>query len=443
MSKIAVAGPLERTLAQFEEFEAAQNVAPWLAHLRRRAIERVAELGFPTLKNEEWRYTNVSGAVELLAGPAAGAQAAPHSNGLAAKTATAEIAFTELKGHRLVFVNGKYIAGLSSQDVPAPGIECRALSEALSGHSEVVQERLGSQTDEQDDVFANLNTAFAQDGAFVRIPGGVTVEEPIILLFLAVGEADAVFHPRNLILIGAGAQAKVIEIYHGEGAQAYLTNSVTEVSVGKNAHLDHVKVEAEGPAAQHLATMKLTVARDAVSKSTCVNYGGKTVRNSVVAVTGGENCEITLNGLVVADGEQHIDNHTTVDHSLPRCASHELYAHVLSGKAHGVFNGKIFVRQDAQKTDAKQSNRSLLLSTQAQMDTKPQLEIFADDVKCTHGATVGQLDEDALFYLRSRGIEARQAQHMLVHAFANEVLSGISDPLLVELIQTQLLTKLS
>ena len=253
--------------------------------------------------------------------------------------------------------------------------------------------------------FVALNTAALEDGAFVHIPRSAVVEEPIHLLFVSTAhDGPTVSHPRTLILAGENSQATIVESYAGPAGQVYFTNAVTEVVVGENAVVDHYKVQRESVKAFHIATMQVQLARSANFSSHSIGLGGLLVRNDANAVSRRRRLECTLNGLYMASDRQLVDNHTAIDHAMPHCNSHEVYKGILDGHARGVFNGKIFVRQDAQKTDAKQTNQTLLLSNDAQINTKPQLEIFADDVQCTHGATIGQLSDDALFYLRARGI---------------------------------------
>src|SRR5439155_1493343 len=275
------------------------------------------------------------------------------------------------------------------------------------------------------------------------LPRGAVVEEPIELLYVATTPGEGtVAHPRNLIVAGVNSQATLVETYLGLEDNVYFTNAVTEIVLGENAVLDHYKVQRESTEAFHVATTQVHHDRRSNFKSLYVALGGGLVRNEVRATLDAEGCECTLNGLYLATGTQHIDNHTVIDHAQPHCASHELYKGILDGNAHGVFNGKIFVREDAQKTDAKQTNQTLLLSEDATINTKPQLEIFADDVKCTHGATVGQLSADALFYLRSRGLGLQEARSLLTFAFANDIIERIQvEPLRARLeellVQTQ------
>jgi Fe-S cluster assembly protein SufD len=368
--------------------------------LRRAARERFEELGFPTRKNEEWKYTSVARIARTPFEP---------GSGLAEPPAGID-PLPDLACHRLVFVNGRYRKELSSPD----GIETGGL-EAAAGH-------LARYANYSSHPFVALNTASLEDAAFVRIPAGKVLEKPLYLLFIAVGERT-MSNPRALILAGAGAQAHIIEAYAGQGE--YFTNAVTELALGEGAVVDHYKLQRESAGASHIATLQVHQERASVFTSHSVSLGGALVRNDINSAMAGEGCECTLNGLYLASGEQHVDNHTVLDHAKPHCASREYYRGILSGHATGVFNGKIIVRKDAQKTDAIQSNKNLLLSPDASINTKPQLEIYADDVRCTHGATVGQLDAEALFYLMSRGIGRDEARRTLTVAFASDVLDRI------------------
>jgi Fe-S cluster assembly protein SufD len=266
------------------------------------------------------------------------------------------------------------------------------------------------------------------DGAVVFIPRGKVLAEPIQLIFVSVaGGKRTMSHPRTLVVAGANSQATIVETYLSGGSEedVYFTNAVTEIALGENAVLDHTKLQRESTRAFHIAHTQVRQARSSKFSSHYIALGGELARNETRVVFDGEGSEATVNGLYLAGGVQHMDNFTVIDHASPHCASHELYKGILDGKAHGVFNGKIFVRQDAQKTDAKQTNQVLLLSEDATINTKPQLEIFADDVKCTHGATVGQLDAECIFYLRSRGIGLEEARGLLTYAFANDIISRI------------------
>jgi Fe-S cluster assembly protein SufD len=310
-------------------------------------------------------------------------------------------------------------------DLPA-GTLVLSLARALREHPGLIVSHLGRYAKFDEHAFTALNTAFFHDGAFIYVPKGVVVEKPIHLLYVSAPHArPQAVHPRNLIVAGENSQITIVESYLGRDGDTYFTNAVTEVVAGPNAVIDHYKVQREGDAAFHVATLQVHQERASNFRSHSIALGGALVRNDVNAVLAAEGCECVLNGLTMAGGRQLIDNHTRIDHAKPNCNSHELYKAVLDGKAHGVFNGKIFVHADAQKTDAKQTNQTLLLSADATIDTKPQLEIFADDVKCTHGATVGQLDDNMIFYLRSRGIGRAAARSLLTFAFANDIISRI------------------
>jgi len=269
-----------------------------------------------------------------------------------------------------------------------------------------------------------LNTALFADGAFLYVPPGDVVETPIHVMFVSTDEGrPTMAHPRVLAVIGENAKASVIESYVGPGDARYFTNAVTEIVVGENGSLDHYKIQRESLHAYHVATMQVLQKRNARFQSHSVSFGGSIVRNDIVAVLDGEGVDCTLNGLYLGDGRRVVDNHTTIDHAKPHCGSREIYKGILADHARAVFNGKIIVRPDAQKTDAKQTNKALLLSEDATINTKPQLEIFANDVKCTHGAAVGQMDDEAIFYLRARGLGLNEARNLLVHAFAGDVLN--------------------
>jgi Fe-S cluster assembly protein SufD len=425
----------ERYLSSFPN----RSESGWMRDLRKASLEKFAVQGFPSTRHEEWKYTDVRPILEL------GAQLCerPHLNGLAS-SGVAEFAIPGLHGHRLVFVNGHFAPELSDIQEMPQGVTFGSLAEHIAHDSELVQEHLNQYVVKTAPTpFVDLNTAFLQDGAFLHVPQGIEIDEPIHLLFLSKPESATESHVRNLVLIGAQARVTLVEHYASTHDAPYFTNSVTEIVVGKNARVEHTKLQMESPLAFHVASTQVQQERDVVFSSHNFDFGGRIVRNTSSAVMGGENIECTMNGLYLIAGDQHVDNHTAMDHAMPHCNSYEVYTGVLDDKARGVFNGKIFVRRDAQKTDAKQSNRNLLLSNEALVNTKPQLEIFADDVKCTHGATIGQLDEDAEFYLRARGIPKEQAHGLLVLAFASEVLEGVEDPSLRAFLENEITTRLA
>jgi Fe-S cluster assembly protein SufD len=325
----------------------------------------------------------------------------------------------------LVFVNGRYSENLSSPG-ELDGVKLGSLAEVLQMKPEIVQPHLGQYANLEEHAFNSLNTALMRDGAFVHVMKGKTAEKPIHLLFVSTAHAEpATSHPRNLIVAESQSQATIVESYVSVGPDVYLTNPVTEIILGDGAVLDHYKLQDESRRAFHVATMQYRQDRNSSLRSHSITLGGVLVRNNLTAVLDGEGAECTLNGLYLVMGEQHIDNHTRLEHAKPHCSSRELYKGILDDKSRGVFHGRILVHKGAQKTDSKQTNNNLLLSDEALINTKPQLEIYADDVKCTHGATIGQLDQDAIFYLRSRGIGEKAARSLLIYAFASEIVGRV------------------
>lgn len=422
-------------LADFETFERERPPGEpgFLRDLRRRAIARFAALGFPTLKQEEWRLTNVAPVARgRFDRPSKGHPLAPALSDLLARRSFAGAAA------RLVFVDGRFAPELSEAGSLPPGFLAISLAEALERSPEKLEPWLGRFASFEDHPFVALNTAFLSDGAYLEAPRGGVLEQPIHLVYLSSSEdgprgAQATrSFPRNLFVAGEQSQMTVVETYAGAGA--YFTSPVTELVAGPAAVVDHYKVQRESVEAYHLATFQIQGDRDANVSSHSISIGGSLVRNDVNAVLDGEGIDCTLNGLYVVEGKQFVDNHMRVTHAKPHCDSHELYKGILDGAARSVFNGLIHVVHGAQKTDAKQSNRNLLLSRDAVANSNPQLVIFADDVKCTHGSTVGQLDEDAVFYLRSRGIGADAAKSILTYAFASDIVQRIKvEPVRAEL----------
>jgi Fe-S cluster assembly protein SufD len=329
-------------------------------------------------------------------------------------------------GCQLVFVNGRFSRELSSiGDLPA-GITVTSLAEAISSTSSELQSHLGRYLNIQRDAFAALNTAFAEDGAYVHVRRGVVTKEPIYLLFVSTADKPMMTHPRNLIVVENEAEATIVEDYVSIGDAPALSNTATELFAGENAVVSHYMIEREHRQAFNISTLRIQQGRSANVSTHSVLLGGGLVRNNVHPVLAGEGGECLINGLFIGNGRQHLDNYMLVEHASPHCASRQFYNGILDDHAHGVFHGRIIVHKDAQKTDAKQTNRNLLLSDDSRIDTKPQLEIYADDVKCTHGATIGQIEENALFYLRSRGIDEISARKLLLLAFANECLDRMA-----------------
>jgi Fe-S cluster assembly protein SufD len=368
-----------------EEFT-KQSPSP-LQALRDAAFARFSELGFPTTHDEEWRFTNV-----------------------------APIVRTDFR----VVPSGCTVRFAGAQKLEASGAHfdpARVANEA--------------------NPFRALNAAFTNDPCVLRVPKGVALQEPIEIVHEVSGDGVAV-HPRILILVEANAQCTIVERYRGSGR--YLTNAVTEFVAGEGAVVDHYRVQQESIDAFHISTVEAHLGRSTNFSSHSISLGGALVRNDAGAVLS-EGTEATLNGLYIANGTQHVDNHTVIDHAKPHAASHELYKGILDGKATAVFNGRILVRKDAQKTDSKQTNKNLVLSDEAVIDTKPELQIFADDVRCTHGATIGQIDAESMFYLRSRGIGKDDARNLLIYAFAQDIADRIKVPALREELERSLFGK--
>jgi Fe-S cluster assembly protein SufD len=415
---------IESYLRSFEAFSRnGGDAAPqWARSLRLSAITRFEELGFPTSKNEDWHFTSVAPIAERDFAPLTADRGGVTVGQLAPFT------FGATDWHTLVFVNGRFNAGLSNTAGLPDGVQVLPLERAYDELPLLLEQHMGRIASMDAHTFTALNTAFINDGAVVHVAQDMEVTRPIHLLFVSdAGAVDGVAQPRNLIVLDRFAKATVIESYAtvARGAGAYFTNAVTEATVGDGATLTHLKLQRESAQAFHVGTLDVRQARDSHLVSFSFAVGAKLSRTNIYTELRGEGCGATLNGLYLGDDDQHIDHQTRIEHVEPNCYSRELYKGILDGRSHGVFNGKVFVHPAAQKTDGKQTNNTLLLSEQAQIDTKPQLEIFADDVKCTHGATVGRLDDTSLFYMKSRGINARTARELLTYAFAADVLETI------------------
>jgi Fe-S cluster assembly protein SufD len=408
------------------EKSAAGNRLAWLRNMRRDAFARFAETGIPTTHTEDWRFTNLSSLAQT--------PFRLSSNGRSSFSAKSLVRF-RIAGAacQLVFVNGRYAPELSIQGNLPDGVEISNLAAEIESQPSALESWLGQYLDTRRDPFSALNTAFLEDGAFVHIEKDVVLEAPIHLLFVSTGESGPTMtHPRNLIVAEAKSQASFIEDYvsipGAPGAEGRIfCNTATELIVGDNAVISHYMIERENTDAFNISTLRIEQGRNASVASHSVLLGGGIVRNNVHPVLNGEGGDCLINGLFAGTGRQHLDNYMLVEHAKPHCGSRQFYNGILGGCAHGVFHGRIIVHKDAQKTDAKQTNRNLLLSDEAQIDTKPQLEIYADDVKCTHGATIGQIDETALFYLRSRGIDEASARQLLLLAFASECLDRMAE----------------
>jgi Fe-S cluster assembly protein SufD len=416
---------LENYLESFAEFRerAAGRDLPWLRSLRENALARFCEAGFPTTRDEDWRFTNIAAIADTPF------RLSHQPTRLSPRDL--EPWWMDAAACQLVFVNGCFSAELSPiANLPA-GVHVSSLAKQMTDHPKEIEQQLGAYLNVQRDAFCALNTAFAEDGAYIRLGRGSVLELPVHLLFVSVGDgAPLMTHPRNLIVAEEGSEAAIIEDYvslGGERGVAALSNTATELVAHDNATISHYLIEREDTRAFNVSTLRIQQGRSANVASHSLLLGGALVRNNVHPVLAGEGGECLINGLFIGGGRQHLDNYMYVEHAKPHCGSRQFYNGILDGHAHGVFHGRIIVHKDAQKTDAKQTNRNLLLSDDAQIDTKPQLEIYADDVKCTHGATIGQIEEDALFYLRSRGIDEPSARKLLLLAFASECLDRMKE----------------
>jgi Fe-S cluster assembly protein SufD len=365
-------------------------IAPAFDSLKQRGAERFAALGYPTTRNEDWKFTSV-GPIAKVEWEAVEGHPGERRDPIALESLR-----LGLPTHELVFVNGRFMPRLSAAGELPPGVVVQSLAQAVESGSGPVESALGSVAD-TGHAFTALNTARMVDGAVVIIPRGVRIERPIHLVFLSDLRAGQAVHPRNLIVAAESSEVTVIETYAGLQETAYLTNAVTEVIVGANARVEHIKLQRESERAYHVGTVETRQDRDSRFRSFSFALGGLLARTNIYSIMAGEASDCTMNGLYLLHGAQHIDHQTRIEHAVPNCTSREVYKGILDGNSHAVFNGKVFVRPVAQKTDGKQTNKNLLLSDGAKVDTKPQLEIFADDVKCTHGATVGRLDEIGLF----------------------------------------------
>lgn len=411
-------------LAQREEREPV-----WLRQLRGEAWAEFHAKGFPTTRDEDWRFTSVAA---LARTPFHRAQAAD------TRVSSNEVEAFRLEGAAcaLVFIDGRFAPEFSSLGNLPAGLEVSTLAQARGVSAEEIEQHLGRYANIRRDVFPALNTALWEDGAYIRIRRGAAFAPPVHLLYVsAAGDAPIMTHPRTLIVAEPASEAAVVEDYISIGPGAAFCNSVTELAAGEDANISHYLVERENFDAFNFSTLRIEQSRGANVSSHSVLLGGGLVRNNVHPVLAGSGADCLINGLFIGAGRQHLDNYMLVEHASPNCASRQFYNGILDDEAHGVFHGRILVHKDAQKTDAKQTNRNLLLSDEARIDTKPQLEIRADDVKCTHGATIGQIEEEQLFYLRSRGLDEAAARSLLLSAFAGACLDRMKETPVREFIE--------
>jgi Fe-S cluster assembly protein SufD len=416
----AHAASIEAYRADFDRLIATdfQWEPEWLKRFRAQAMDTFETLGFPTMKDEDWHFTSVAPIADRVFHPA----------GQPAPTRIRNLIEPKFGSVQLVFLDGWFSNSASTDpdDRNTQSVSVENFNVSHAGDDPIVKAHIGSAANMTSSAFTALNSAFFNHGALIKIADNTKVESPIELIFVSSDAAVGAVHPRNLIIAGKHSEVTIIEKYVTVGSGSYFTNAVTEIIAAEGARVTHYKLQDESTNAFHVGTAQARQARSSYYESFCFSSGGDLSRTNVYTILEGDGAECVLNGLYLADGTQHMDHQTYVEHVAPNCPSHELYKGILDGRSHGVFNGKVYVHPEAQKTDGKQSNNNLLLSEHARVDTKPQLEIFADDVKCTHGATVGRLDETALFYLRSRGLGKSVARKLLTYAFAADVLERLS-----------------
>jgi len=421
---------------QFDAFEKLLNGERFsdFHKTRKKAISKFAELAFPTQKDEEWKYTNISSLLKHNFSPAA------VKVNVSSDTIN-KFLFDKMEHSLLVFVNGNFSSELSKLiDIPK-GVVIGSLAEALKNNNPIVKKHLGKYAENENYFFTTLSSAFTKDGVFIYVPDGKVVEDPIHIIFITKNGSEKILtQPRNLFVAGKNSQVTIIEHYVSDEDSTYFTNSVTEIVADENAIVDHIKLQEESTKAFHIARMEVDQERSSNFSSHLISHGAEISRNDFNARFNDEGSECMLNGLFMIGDEQLFDAHTMIDHAKPHCNSHEHYKGILQDKSRGVFNGKVMVRRDAQKTNAFQENNTILLSDDAVMNTKPQLEIFADDVKCSHGATIGKLNDEAKFYLKSRGIGEDAATAILIHAFASDVITSIKIPALRDYLE-EIITK--
>lgn len=388
-------------------------------NLRKEAIDKFTELDFPSTKDEEWKYTSIAPLLKHNFIP-----------GLDKKNITKEqvskFLFDELESNVVVVINGHYSEELTSLNKLPANVVVGSIAKAITSDSPLIGKYFAKYADYSKHIFTSLSTAFTRDGVLIHIPEGKIVDQPIHILFITYSENEKfLIQPRNLFIADKNSQATIIEHFVHINPGIYFTNTVTEVVVGENAVIDHLRLQEESKSAFHIGRMEINQERSSNFSSHFISLGASLSRNDFNAKFNDEGGECKLNGLFLTEDNQLFDVHTLIDHAKPHCSSHEHYKGILNDSSRGVFNGKVIVRQDAQKTNAFQENNNIILSQEALMNTKPQLEIFADDVKCSHGATIGQLDKDAMFYLKSRGLGEESARSILIHAFASDVIKSV------------------
>jgi Fe-S cluster assembly protein SufD len=433
--------PVEQYMTKFEDIKSdlPGETLSWLATIRKQALRSISKNGFPHRKHEEWKYTDISHIAETFFHPLQGDAPLPlwkELNGLG-------LDFTN--SFPVLFLDGRYLPLVADTNKPPAGLTIKSLQRVLEENPESVQKHLARLTDTGSNIFTDLSTAFMNDGAFIQVSKNARMSQPIQLVFISTSQLKPVVsQPRNLFVLAEGAEATIVQKFVSLNQNSdYLTNAVTEIILGQHAKLEHLLIQEENHSTSHINTIRVQQEQQSRFASQVFTFGGGLTRNSLDIELNAENAECSLEGLFVANGNQHIDNHTRVDHRISACTSSELYKGVLDDHSRGVFNGKVYVHPDAQQTVASQNNPNLLLSRNAEIDTKPQLEIYADDVSCSHGATVGQLDEKAVFYLRSRGLDEETARNLLIFSFAEEMIQKVRIEPLRDQLKNALTGKLS
>lgn len=426
---------LETIKNDFDQYKAQAEKGSFLT-VREQAFAEFEKLGFPTTKHEEWKYTNLKGITEKTF------KATCELNNRV-KAFIDQSIFSKIQANLLVFVNGSYVAAASNLIETDKTIVIGSLAVERFNHTDIFNQHFAKYAKVEGEAMNALNTALLSDGVFIYVPAGKTIAQPVIIMNITdASDMNVLAQPRNLIVVDKNASATVVEVYETIGENPSFTNVVTESYVAENAHLEHYKIQQQGGESyQNNFTQIFQEANTNINHVT-LTLDGTFVRNNLHFYMNGENCNSLLYGLYINDTKDFVDNHTRVDHAKPNCFSDEKYKGILKDQSTAVFNGKIMVHLDAQKTNAYQRNQNILLSDEATVNTKPQLEIFADDVKCTHGATIGQLDEEPMFYLRSRGIPEDTARKMLLNAFADDIAEKIKIPELVTLLEEQIDAKL-
>ncbi len=415
-------------VAQFEKLAATQTP---MGVARKAASDVLAQLGIPTTRHEDWKYTNIAAQFK--------ADVLDHSDYPEVTVDASQLnLFPFLKANRLVFVNGRFSPSLSDVIDEVEGLVIGSLAEHNQLGHIALRDNYNTLTKSNTEAFAALNTAFAQDGAFIYVPNKVDVPHPVIVVHVTTGAPTGVINTRGLVVAGKSSRLEIIESHQFLGDNTAITNQALEVVVGDNANVGYHKVMTDNNVGRHIGSLVAKQGTDSRFNTYVVNLSGQMVRNNMVVNIDGKNAEAGFYGLYSLDGTSHVDNHVTVNHNEPNCQSFQLFKGLMNDRSTGVFNGRIFVKQDAQKTNAFQSNKTILLSEKANTYTKPQLEIFADDVKCSHGATTGQIDENMVFYLRARGLDEGQARAMLNQAFAADVIEKITNEPLKEWLLEQL-----